>query len=59
VFVDPFSRRQKSQQDEQGAEAITPGSERRLAVARIIEKPIAGMHLSPRKQDHKETSRKQ
>jgi hypothetical protein len=53
-----LSRWQKSQQDEQRAEAITPGSERRLVVARIIENPIAGVHLSPRKQDHKETARK-
>jgi hypothetical protein len=59
VFVDPFSRRQKSQQYEQYTEAIAAGSEGRLMVTRIIECPTPGMQLSPRDQDHEKTGRKQ
>jgi hypothetical protein len=59
VFVDPSAWRQKAQQYEQDAKAITAGSKARLMVARIIESPMAAVYLSPRQQDHEKTTGKQ
>jgi hypothetical protein len=56
VFVNPGSRRQKCQQYQQGAQAITAGSKGRLVVSRIIENPMAGLQLSPRQQDHEKAA---